>query len=348
MKQIINAAFCVLFVVASACHNEPQSSRRAFYHWKTRLSLAEAQRAYLDRLGVDKIYVKFFDVDWDEAYAGPVPLAEVEIDTQRLQGLEVVPCVFITNRTIAQMPDAAVPELVDRILRKTEELTLQYPGMHIREWQVDCDWTASTRDRYFALLELLREKLKPRGVILSATVRLHQYQRPEQTGVPPVDRGMLMCYNTGDLESWEEENSILSKKDVGLYVQSAGPYPLPLDVALPVFSWGVLFRNGRMIRLIHGMWPEHLADTGRFRPISPYRFKVVKSTYFQGHYLYEGDLLRIEAPTIYDLEGSADMMRRVLRHSDKRADAAFYHLDSAVVRRFPAEKLSAIWHMLDR
>lgn len=340
MKAIYNAALCALVLLSSACRQEPAPAQRAFYHWKTRLSLSAEERAFMDRLRADKLYVKFFDVDWSEPYAGPVPMAEVEIDTALLGGLDIVPCIFLTNRCMTQLPGEDVPELAGRMLKKTEELAAQYPGLKIKELQLDCDWTASTRERYFALLGRLRAELAPKGIALSATVRLHQYRWPEQTGVPPVDRGMLMCYNTGDLESWEEENSILRAEEAGKYVAGAEPYPLPLDAALPAFGWGVLFRNDRMIRLIHALAPGDLADTLRFRQTQRNRFEVRKSTYLDGHYLYEGDRLRIEQPSIADLEQSARMLKEV---SPPGSTAAFYHLDSIAMLRFPEEVLGKVW-----
>lgn len=335
MKQLYCIAFSLSVCFLTGCRSEPEPLRRAFYHWKTRLALSEQERAYLDRLAVGVLYVKFFDVDWGESAAGPVPLAEVEIDTQRLAGLRIVPCIFITNRTMTQLAANAVPDLSARILKKTDELALQYPGLHIEEMQLDCDWTPSTRERYFALLEHLRAHLAARGVLLSATVRLHQYRWPEQTGVPPADRGMLMCYNIGDVESWEEENSILRAAEASQYFAGAGKYPLPLDGALPVFGWGVLFRNDRMIRLLHGLSPQDLADTTRFRSMAPHRFEVIKSTYLDGHYLYEGDRLRTEMPAGADLEDSARMMRKALRQAGPAYTLAFYHLDTTVMEAFP-------------
>lgn len=345
MKAIHNAAFCALALLACACRQESPASQRALYYWKTRLSLSAEARDYMDRLQAGIIYVKFFDVDWSEAHAGPAPMAEVEIDTAFLDGLQIVPCVFITNRCMAQLQDAAVPGLAARILRKTEALATQYPALRIKELQLDCDWTASTRERYFALLERLREELAGKGIILSVTIRLHQYRWPEQTGVPPADRGMLMCYNTGDLESWGEENSILRTEEARKYLAGANAYPLPLDAALPAFSWGVVFRNDRMIRLIHGLEPEDLADTLRFRQKAPQRFEVRRSTYLDGHYLYEEDKLRIERAPVSELEQSARLLRKVNRG---KGTAAFYHLDTLMMARYPVEVLEGVFREWQR
>ncbi|MBK9015395.1 MAG: hypothetical protein IPM82_15775 [Saprospiraceae bacterium] len=130
--------------------------RPAFYHWQTQLQLTEAERSYLDSLGAKKLYVKFFDVDWDGATGQPVPLASVEIDTTRLGGLDIVPTIFITNRTLLNLPMLEVDTLAGRIFQKIKSLSPQPP----QEVQFDCDWTERTQAKFFALLERFKEKCR--------------------------------------------------------------------------------------------------------------------------------------------------------------------------------------------
>ena len=53
----------------------------------------------MDTLQVHKLYIKYFDVDWDEAKEEAVPLAVVQIKDRLDATLEIIPTVFITNRT---------------------------------------------------------------------------------------------------------------------------------------------------------------------------------------------------------------------------------------------------------
>jgi len=338
MKRFYIIAFGLTLLASASCRRDEYAPQRAFYHWQTQLSLDEAERDLISDLKIRHLFVRFFDVDWDEAYGGPAPLAEVRIDTAGLSGLEIVPCIFITNRCMKRLPAEDVPELAQRIRRKTAELAAQYPGKKFYEFQVDCDWTAETKERYFALLTELGKLLHAEKKTLSATVRLHQFRHPETTGVPPVDRGMLMCYNTGDLENWDEENSILRAEEAALYFKNAPRYPIPLDGALPVFSWGVLFRNDQMIRLIHDLQPEQLADTTRFALLSPHRFEVIKSTWLDGHYLYAGDRLRLETPDPEDVRKCARWLQQAMQHTSRGAVLSFYHLDAGAVRYFKTLK----------
>ncbi|MCC6727356.1 MAG: hypothetical protein IT258_22815 [Saprospiraceae bacterium] len=329
----------------------------AFYHWKTKLALTVAERQYLDSLGMKKLYAKFFDVDWDEATAQPVPLAVLEMDTSLLDGLEIVPVVFITNRTLLKLPVQDVDTLASRILLKIKALAARPP----QEIQFDCDWTEQTREKYFALLNATRRIISTdssfiihhSSFIISATIRLHQFKYPDKTGVPPVDRGMLMCYNMGDLEDWNTENSIIGAKTATDYLAPQSAIPayrtgrrnpqseIPLDLALPTFRWGVLFRDGDMIKLLNDLSDADLKDTSRFRKTATNRYEVVKSTYLQAHYLYQGDQIRLEAATPEIVAEVAGLIneKAVMEQS---FTVAFYHLDTSILRIFPKEKIREI------
>lgn len=118
---------------------------------------------------------------------------------------------------------------------------------NVKEIQIDCDWTASTQEAYFKFLHILKEKAKDKQIQLSATIRLHQLSMTP----PPVDRGILMMYNTGDVKQLSCQKPILDMKDVAPYIQHLGSYPLPLSAAYPLFSWRVLFREGKFVGIMH-------------------------------------------------------------------------------------------------
>ncbi|MCU0346315.1 MAG: hypothetical protein MUC59_05210 [Saprospiraceae bacterium] len=347
LKPFFRCFFC--FAICSCgVPEQPNTIAPAFYHWQTELRLTKAERDYLNALKLKKLYVKFFDVDWDAASNQPVPLAPLVRDTAQLGGLDIVPCVFITNRTLLQLPMLEVDSLASRIFQKIMALSPSPP----QEIQLDCDWTPQTQAKYFALLTQFKQlqemaqhppsTVGSRKPILSATIRLHQYKYPEKTGVPPVDRGMLMCYNTGDVEDWGTENAILDLKTLESYLppNAKADYPLPLDLALPAFRWGVLFRDGQMIKLLNNLGEPDLSDPARFKKTAQNRYEVVKSTYVSAHYLYAGDLLRLEATSPEELKLAATLLNKV--KFGPAATVAFYHLDTTATQLFPKEKMEEV------
>ncbi len=335
--QIYGFLLSLIFVNCQEPQAEfPLSPTPAFYHWQTHLSLTSRERGYLDSLGVQRLYAKFFDVDWDAGAAMGVPLAQIQIDTQYLDDLQIIPTIFITNRCMLNLPQGDVGELANNIYNLIYRLGQQLPNWQPAEIQIDCDWSSQSREKYFALLKALRQRMTD-PIALSATIRLHQLKYADQTGIPPVDRGMLMFYNMGDLEDWQEPNSILNLDKARPYL--SGDYALPLDLALPIFHWGVVFRERALVHLSHALDTTVLQDTLHFHKIGPGRFQIMKSTYLDGYYLYKDDLIRLEGVDQKALLEASRMLKTQINQIEPRV--AFYHLDSSTIKNFPYDSLRA-------
>ncbi|MEL7163700.1 MAG: hypothetical protein AAFN92_23275, partial [Bacteroidota bacterium] len=217
---------------------------------------------------------------------------------------ELVPVIFLTNEVITRTEDTEA--FAENLLRLTDELL----PTGYRELQLDCDWTARTQVPYFALLRAVRT-LRP-GLRLTCTVRLHQYRDRREQGIPPVERATLMAYNTGNLEDWATENTILDTNAISAYLAGQSPYPLPLDLGVAVYDWAAVYRRGELAYLINEPDLTELADSVRFTPLDSLRYEVARSTYLDGIYLYQGDRLRREVvgPTLLD-EQTARLRRFV-------------------------------------
>ncbi|MEL7021946.1 MAG: hypothetical protein AAGK47_10070, partial [Bacteroidota bacterium] len=171
-------------------------------------------------------------------------------------------------------------------------------------------------------------------------IRLHQIKYWQKTGIPPVKKGVLMLYNTGKLEDWESENTILEIAVAKKYLSQLTDYKLPLDVALPIFEWGVVYREHRLFKLLHALDAAALRDTSRFTAVGDQRFSVNKSTYLRGHYLYRGDQIRLESVSAETLRESVQLVAPLIHHGDMQL--LFYHLDTSTLRRHPATALQQL------
>lgn len=343
----------------------------AFYHWKTVLSLSSAELACLDSLRCQKLYVKVLDIGRAPASGAIQPYSLLDIaDTAGLARFEVVPTVFIVNEVFKNIEEeknewlarkvasALVAPEAEGIMPQTNlsrhPFFVGQPESKTREIQFDCDWTPSTRDAFFQFLEKIKKHL-PSHVRLSATIRLHQYKFPQKTGVPPVERGMLMFYNTGNIEHANAANSIFRSEDVRKYLVGAPKkYPLPLDLALPIFSWALIYRDGELWKIIPEAPEQALSDTSRFRPSRPETFggthptaplfHIQKGTFLSGHYLRPGDLLRVEAMAPDTLREAARLAATA--HLANDATLAFFHLDTTTVRRYPVQLLDSVCQLV--
>ncbi|NJL12074.1 MAG: hypothetical protein HC913_03060 [Microscillaceae bacterium] len=210
-----------------------------------------------------------------------------------------------------------------------------FPKARIPAFQLDCDWTPGTRAKYFRLLKAFKAQI-PRPAHLSHTLRLHQYRYPRQTGLAPTDQAVLMFYNMGNLSD-SLQNSILNLEVARAYLQVPQPYPQPLDVALPLFSWGVVYRNGQVVNLLAGLDESVCAQNLHFKLQKEAWFVARKSHYFRGVYLYKGDRLKIERIYPDALAQACQLLRQQLRPLPSRI--IFFHLSPEVVRHFPAALL---------
>jgi hypothetical protein len=338
MRKILRLYAWVLLVAMVGCGKSHSVVEPAFYHWKTRFSPTETETAGLKQLGVERLYIKYFDVDWPDEATQAQPQARV--DFAQIPDAAITPTVFITNRAVQKTGEANCPKLADKIFDLIMRLhPAQSPRP--REVQIDCDWTASTRAAYFALLTRLHTRLDSLAIPLSATIRLHQLKYPKQTGVPPVDRGMLMFYNMGDLDNPAESNSILDLAEGKRYLGNLDQYALPLDVALPIFAWGVLIRREKPIKLLNNLRLASTVDMPWMTQLGDNRVRVDTSHYFWGHYLYAGDEIRLESVAPGDLMASAQTLADGLPAASR--SISLYHLDSLTLTEYDLQTLDSVF-----
>lgn len=335
VRHLISTFTLTLALLLGACQHAPTLPvTPAFYYWQTNLALSPGQHEYLQQTGCKKLYLKIADIGLDAGSSDIIPYSQLQIaDTVGLSDFEIVRVVFITNEVFQNISTEKSVWLAEKIAGLQVLASLPESKTGRLEWQIDCDWTNSTREVFFVFLENLRKKL-PTGTCLSATIRLHQYKFPDRTGVPPVDRGMLMCYNTGDIDNAATANSIFDPADAQKYLHGAPKnYPLPLDLALPAFSWTLVYRDDELWKIIPG---EHAEITMGLQE---------KGTFLAGHYLRPGDLLRRETISAELLKKAAQLAATTDLAED--ATLAFFHLDAATRQHYPVQLIDAVCQTAD-
>jgi len=334
--------FCVTVFCLFSCNEkkEDRQVERSFYYWKSVLNLAEFEKQKLDSLQVKTIYLKFFDVDWDEVTKAPVPVAKLQTTGNTLKGFRVIPTVFITNACIQKTDALQTRPLAEKIMQLLKSIIRENNFDSIPEVQIDCDWTAATQKKYFSLLQHIKQ-LIPHAK-LSATIRLHQVKYMSKTGVPPVDRGLLMCYNMGNLKDPAAVNSILETAELKKYTGNLSRYPLKLDIALPIFDWKVLYRNNMYTGLI-----QHLPETAfnhAFSKKTGNRYVILKDTLLEGYDLRKGDMIRDEQSHIKEILAAAKTISLQLKNTQTRV--SLYHLDSVILSKYKTHELESIYNSL--
>lgn len=235
------------------------------YYWKTVFKLDSIQKLFLKRHDIKKIYLRFFDVDLNEQQV-PIPMGTVQFESKVPSEIHIIPVVYIENHCLKEHCDLA-QKIVSRVFTMAST-----NNMEINELQIDCDWNNRSRLLYFELLRDIKKLLDQRGhFVLSATIRLHQLSQP----APPVDYGVLMCYNTGNIHDYNTANAILDTKEVHPFINNRlANYSLPLCAAYPTFGWKLLFEKGQFRTILR---EADLTDSTLYRRISDTKYIVTRS-----------------------------------------------------------------------
>ncbi len=158
------------------------------YYWKTSFSMSPTEIRFLSDLNVRKIYLRLFDVDWDKELNAPIPLGEITFNNNPDSSFNIIPVIYITNKAIANLPDQQVEALANKIMFRVNYI-LTSNKIRFKELQIDCDWSETSRSKYFLLIQCLKKHFKSDGKIISSTIRLHQIKYSSKTGIPPVRQG---------------------------------------------------------------------------------------------------------------------------------------------------------------
>ncbi|MBC7934098.1 MAG: hypothetical protein H7Y86_01885 [Rhizobacter sp.] len=315
----------------------------AFYHWKTEFTPTKTEWNIVRQNNVKEIYLRFFDVSWDNTFSKPAPIAQVRIPAKDIftkEKIRVIPTVFITNECIKNISIDQCDSLAKNIYKLINDIIAVNDIGSVNEIQIDCDWTASTKEKYFSLLQTL-QKIDTLH-LYSATIRLFQVKYKKDAGIPPVKKGLLMCYNMGSLKNPVTQNSILNNADLENYVEGLNAYPLPLDVALPLFSWHVLFRKNEYKGLLQEINNDELKAVSK-QP-GKNRFEILGDTLWNNVPLKKGDVLRFENSSYKNIMEAAAILKKKLHNKTFRL--SLYHLDSIILSKYSTHEIENIFNSL--
>ena len=285
----------LLLVLLGACSYEDTPPEQALYCWKTQVQFSAGEADFVKNNRIERLYIRYCDVGLRDN--APVPIAPVDIDTLSVQGKTVIPVVYLKNEIfnseLTEGNSTYISTLAHKLGDYIEQIN-RYYHLRVSEVQFDCDWSLSTKQAYFSMLEAFKKEYPYQ---LSATIRLHQVKYREETGVPPVDYGVLMYYNMDKITA-TGANSIYNRATAKRYIGSLKSYPLQLNIALPMFSWGVHSVRGEVVNLVSGLTSAEIKTLkGVVATDIPNVYEVKTQTYYKGRLWQAGDRIKIEEVT---------------------------------------------------
>ena len=317
----VSQLLLILFLAVSC--GKKQSHPYTFYYWKTRLALDKTEKDVLQKATDPYLYTRFFDVDKLDGKFQPVGV--ITKDQSFSTDKTIVPTVFITNRTFLNITNEEIQFLAasinDLITKKTSEYQLKTDN----QIQIDCDWTAGTRDDYFKFLKKLKEVSKKS---VTCTLRLHQVKDKNTMGVPPVEQVFLMCYSTSSPLENSDKNSILDVNTLKNYLSKLEDYPVKkIEVALPIYSWGIVTNHLGKHKLINALSEKDLNHKD-LEKISNNEAVVKKDGFFFGYYLNKGFKIKVEQIP----EKTLDEAVVFLNQKIPKFNIIYYQLDQSFTR----------------
>lgn len=145
---------CMLYLCWLPACKQRKAPVAAFYYWKTSFDADSARLQLLQSVADNRLYLHFFDIDRvaQQGKAGPGAVISFQ---QPVSHLHITPVVFITNRVFENMADSAVDSLAVHtwgyLQRIASDAAVSFTAL-----QIDCDWTLTTRNRYFQYLRTLK------------------------------------------------------------------------------------------------------------------------------------------------------------------------------------------------
>jgi hypothetical protein len=373
MKKTLLVSVLSILLVSSGC--KKNSVIRSFCFWKTSSYFSQSEDSLSHAMQLQHLYVRFFDVDWNSYKQEPQPIATIRDVDYRMRNLQITPSIFVSNSVLLQSDRIQLDSLALRIQKRTATILDNYKKaqaqeiaykivddnyqkqtgnyrkrlnldsvatlelskvkLNCNEILIDCDWSEKSKKNYFYLLKKIKNQFP--GYSIAATIRLWQYKYYKKTGIPPVDKGLLMCYNLTSPTDYKTENSIGTSKEVEQYL-THNDYQLKLDLALPLYSWSVVFR-GNEFKGILSDYDDFVRNTTKFKKITENRYLLQDDILVGDNYLRNGDEIRIEKISDAEIKKIISILKDKITITDQ-TKVTFFSFDKKYINDYGIQNIS--------
>ncbi|HTO16997.1 MAG TPA: hypothetical protein VLZ83_14605 [Edaphocola sp.] len=338
--KLLSILFTIPILFFTSCNNQQKRTiNRGFYYWKTNVNISPYEQSYMDSLKTHLLYVRFFDVEAHPNGKGIKPLAIINFG-ENLGNYKIIPTVYITTNALKRINWQSIPQdaknIADLLEKKSNEIHL-----NSEEVQIDCDWTSNTKWVYFEFLRALKKEPFFQNKILSVTIRMHQIKYRAASGLPPADKGLLMVYNMDKAENVNTENSIFNEALAKDYLKNIATYPMKLDIALPIFSWSLLFEKGKLMGILRDIDDSKFKDESLFEQQKKNRFVVLKDSLFFGYSLRKGQLIRFEDSDMNAIKNISKFLSKNMNLDT--TNILLYHCDAKNFKRYKTDDLQKVF-----
>ncbi|MEC5158511.1 hypothetical protein [Chryseobacterium sp. MP_3.2] len=312
MKRIfILFLFSVLFSCTPA-----ENHTYSFYYWRSTLNLSTVEKAALEKSPTSYLYTHFFDIDKIDGKFQPVGLITKNETFETSK--KIIPVVYIKNEVFYDITIKEINFLAKNVSTLIQKKQKEFGFQSTNEIQIDCDWTAGTNKEYFEFLKQLQDISQ---VQITCTIRIHQVKNRTLSGVPPVHKVYLICYSTPSLQC-NAGKKILDVPTLEKYLGNVDRYPLDIDVALPINSYGTVTNVFGDKELIDSISLEDLKHAD-FKTVTENMVEIKKDGFHFGKKLSNGSKIKVEVNS----DAQLNEVRKYLDFKLGSYNIIYYHLD---------------------
>jgi hypothetical protein len=127
-------------------------------------------------------------------------------------------------------------------------------------------------------------------------------------------------------------NSIYNRNIASRYLSSLKNYPLPIDIALPTYSWGIHIRDEKIIGLRNKIDANNLKNNSSFVLTKNNWYTATSSNFKDGVFYKKNDQLKIETISKNDLLEMANDFEENTNQNPK--EIIFYDLDEFNLKNY--------------
>lgn len=325
MKKMILFIFLGSFF---ACNQKKAKNiPPSFYYWKNTYLLTDFEKLTLSHLNVQKIYLRVFDVNWENGKPVPAnPLTSIDLHNK----YNIIPCVHISQAVINNLDTSFYDYFADLMIKQVA-LAATDNQFTYKSVLLDFEVDKLNYKKYYLLLKKLKEQLKEIDFLVNFP--LDMLDKLPKNQALYWDMLMVKLNNTAPPQKDTAHNSILDLTQVKQLAVNIPKITTRYAAVIPLYSWAIQYRKDSIIRYLPRRSSTDFLDQDLFWLVKG-RYQLAKDTVFKNIPFLKGDEIKVEAvnETKY-----LNLTKLLVPYAFK--ELVYFDIDEPNMRRFNHEVL---------
>lgn len=310
--------------MAFSCTNK---NTKSILFVKNPFLLNETEKHFINSNYIDKIYLKFFKIDWNKKNE-LIITQKINYSEKPTRQYRIVPLIEISDNVSAYLQsEIEIEKLSDFICNNLLSISNQTNLNEIIEVALVFEnLNIELQKNIYLLIKRLNKNEVFSDKIISLVIKLSQINIIDKNVVSAIDRLIVDFGNTGIMSDFNTINSLFDWN----IVEPKLPYLIklnkPISVMLNIQSRILVFRKNKILYSIENSNETLLNNNETFVKVQLSYYKVLRKTNLLGFKLEQGDILKIENINPEDYKKIARYLRK------QNADVIIYPINDDVIK----------------